>query len=174
MSEQLAEMELELQLLGPFAAVYGEQALDSFRSNKIQALFAYLATEAAFREEARGHGREQLMTLLWPGMPHKSAQVNLRQVLYQLRQMVPELPPREGQRPVPFLLSDRQQVQVNPAARYRLDVARFLRLLSGEPGPEGLAEAVALYRGPFLSDFYLPDSERYEEWAGERRARLQR
>jgi len=178
----VVEMELDLQLLGPFTVVYDGRPLDSFRSNKTQALLAYLVTEEGFAEdlanEAKGqtHGREQLMALLWPRTPQKSAQVNLRQTLYQLRQAIPEVAGADGD-PTPFILSDRQTVQVNPDAVYRLDVARFLQsgaLLDGEPSPDGLAEAVALYRGPFLSDFHLPDSETFEEWAAGRRATLQR
>ena len=168
-------MELELQLLGSFAAAYDGRPLDSFRSNKTQALLAYLVTEAAFAKPDRSplHQRDHLVALLWPRSPQQSARVNLRQTLYQLRQAIPELPdPDSG--PTPFILSDRQTVKVNPAAAYRLDVARFLRLLDNDSSPDERAEAAALYRGPFLSDFHLPDSETFEEWAAARRATLQR
>jgi len=170
-------MELELQLLGPFAAVYDGRPLDSFRSNKTQALLAYLVTEEAFanaeKDRPPAHRREHLMTLLWPRTPQKSAQVNLRQTLYQLRQAIPDVAGPNGGRE-PFLLSDRHAVQVNPDVDYRLDVTRFVRLLAGQPSPHELAEAVSLYRDPFLSDFHLPDSETFEEWAAARRATLQR
>lgn len=170
--------ELTLSLLGPFRATLGAKTLDSFRSNKTQALLAYLVTEVAFAGERRppAHRRQRLMALLWPRTPQKSAQVNLRQTLYQLRQAIPEVA-GSGGNPVPFLVSDRQTVHVNPAAKYRLDVARFLlsgALLARDPSPDDLAEAQALYRGPFLSDFHLPDSETFEEWAAARRATLHR
>ncbi|MDX1688952.1 MAG: BTAD domain-containing putative transcriptional regulator, partial [Candidatus Promineifilaceae bacterium] len=171
----VGEMKLELQLFGPFAVVYDDQPLDTFRSNKTRALLAYLVTEDAFAEKGRpaAHQRERLMALLWPRTPQQSAQVNLRQTLYQLRQAIPEVAGPDGGRE-PFLLSDRQTVQVNRGARYHLDVARFLRLQAKDPSPDELAEAVSLYRGPFLSDFHLPDSETFEEWAAGRRATLQR
>ncbi|MDX1688373.1 MAG: BTAD domain-containing putative transcriptional regulator, partial [Candidatus Promineifilaceae bacterium] len=135
----------------------------------------YLVTEDAFAEKARppAHSRDHLMALLWPRTSQNSAQVNLRQTLYQLRQAIPEVAGPDGGLE-PFLLSDRQTVQVNPDAAYRLDVARFLRLQAEDPSPDELAEAVSLYRGPFLSDFHLPDSESFEEWATARRATLQR
>ena len=168
-------MELELQLLGSFAAFYGGTSLDRFRSSKTQALLAYLTTEAAFgpNDTTPVHQREQLMTLLWPHKSQKSAQVNLRQVLYQLRQSIPQVPDPAG-RATPFIVSDRQKVQISPSAHYDFDVARFLDIVAGEPAPDRAARAATLYRGPFLSDFYLAESEPFEQWAASRRAALQR
>jgi predicted ATPase/class 3 adenylate cyclase len=162
---------LRLSLLGPFEAAVGERPLSRFRSNKVQALLIYLATEAGV-----AHRRDALMALLWPGLPQRSAQVNLRQTLYLLRQAIPELTTRDGADTVPFLLSDRHTAQINPAADVQLDVAVFVSLL--EEGPtdqqamQRLEQAVALYRGDFLCDFYLPDSETFEDWAAAVRARL--
>ncbi|UCC64798.1 MAG: tetratricopeptide repeat protein, partial [Anaerolineae bacterium] len=79
-----------------------------------------------------------------------------------------------GEGTVPFLLSDRQTIQINPAGEVRLDVARFRELIAGAPTPAGLEEAVALYRGDFLCDFYLTDSEAFEDWAAARRAEFSR
>jgi len=53
-------------------------------------------------------------------------------------------------------------------------VSRFENLLRGDPDVVPLQEAVALYRGDFLSDFYLPDSAPFEAWAAARRADLRR
>ncbi|MCJ7549254.1 MAG: tetratricopeptide repeat protein, partial [Anaerolineae bacterium] len=161
---------LSLSFLGAFQASLGEHALQKFRTIKVQALLIYLTTEAAVVKGDVAHRREALMELLWPGLPQKSAQVNLRQTLYRLRQAIPEVRARGSDPVVPFLLSDRQIVQVNPDADIRLDLARFRDILSHNPTPERLVEAVALYRGDFLSDFYLPDSTIFEDWATARRA----
>ena len=110
------------------------------------------------------------MTLLWPEMPRKSAQDNLRQTLYHLRRAIPDVDNKNGE-PVPFILSDRQTVQVNDAARYDLDVASFLSRVN-QGGYEHLAAAVDLYRGDFLADFYLEDSNEFEAWAARWRGRL--
>jgi predicted ATPase/DNA-binding SARP family transcriptional activator len=150
---------LSLSLLGPFGAILGDQVLTKFRSNKVQALLIYLCVEPPGI-----HRREGLMALLWPGLPQRSAQANLRQTLYLLRKVIPEI---GG---APLLLSERQTVQRNPEADVALDVARFSELLSGDPGPEHLIWAVELYRGDFLCDFYLPDSDPFEDWAAARRA----
>jgi predicted ATPase/DNA-binding SARP family transcriptional activator len=160
---------LSLSLLGPFEASLDERPLHKFRTSKVQALLIYLATEASVV-----HRRDGLMALLWPGLPQKSVQVNLRQTLYRLRQAIPEVMAKDGEGTVPFLLSDRQTVEVNPDGDVQVDVARFGELLSHDPTPERLAEAVALYRGDFLADFYLPDSDTFEDWAAARRAELQR
>jgi DNA-binding SARP family transcriptional activator len=51
-----------------------------------------------------------------------------------------------------------------------VDVIRLEQLVTGQPTADNLTEAAALYRGDFLADFYLPDSENFEEWAAARRA----
>lgn len=67
-------------------ASLGDEPLNQFRTNMAQALLIYLVTE-----NAHAHKREALMTLLWPGLPPKSARTNLRQVIYQVRKAIPEL-----------------------------------------------------------------------------------
>ena len=55
---------LELQLLGSFKAALGGEKLESFRTQKAQALLIYLAIEP------EAHRRENLTAILWPGMPN--------------------------------------------------------------------------------------------------------
>ncbi len=146
---------LELCLLGPFEASLDGRSFTDFRTKKVQALLVYLSVE-----RDRSHGRESLMDLLWPGMPLDSAQVNLRQTIYRLRQALPEVESREDGRHVPLLLADRQSVQLNPEADVLTDVALFLETI--EQDPEG---ALSHYRSDFLSDFFLVDSSTFENWA---------
>jgi DNA-binding SARP family transcriptional activator len=155
---------LSISLLGPFAASLGERPLYKFRTNKVQALLIYLVVEGE-----QVHRRETLMNLLWPDLPQPSAQVNLRQTIYRLRQAIPEVTPKKGKKAVPFLVADRQLVQINPEAVYELDVDSFNSLIEGDP-----AAAVSLYRGDFLADFYLSDSNEFEEWANTQRESLRR
>ena len=162
---------LEVSLLGRFYATLDGRPLDNFRTSKVQALLIYLLLHALEHAD-QGVGREHAMTLLWPEMPRKSAQVNLRQTLYHLRQAIPDVDDNNGE-PVPFILSDRQTVRVNPAARYELDAASFVSLVK-EGDRERLAAAVELYRGDFLADFYLEDSSEFETWAAGWRGRLRR
>jgi len=165
---------LSITLFGNFQALLDGQPTGTFRTNKAQALLVYLVVE---RE--RAHRRESLYTLLWPGMPEKSARHNLRQVLYHLRQMFPDLSDGEDgeDEAAPLLLVDRQTVQLNPGASLEVDLHHFATLLADTqlhdhpglatctPCLKSLETAVALYRGDFLSDFYLDDSNAYEDWS---------
>ena len=166
---------LQLSLLGSFAAMLGGKRVDSFRTSKVQALLIYLLLQRLEEPDGRVT-REQMMALLWPEKSGKRARDNLRQALYHLRKMIPELTSRESDgegAPVPFVLSDRQHVWINPEAGYSLDVARFMRLC--EAGSyEELAEAVELSGGDFLADFYLEDSSEFENWVAGWRAQLRR
>jgi DNA-binding SARP family transcriptional activator/Cdc6-like AAA superfamily ATPase len=153
--------------LGPLAVALGDGQPLSFPYTKVKALLVYLSVAAA-ENPAVAHSREMLMELLWPGLPLKAAQDNLRQTLYQLRKMLPA-PAEDGAAPRP-LLAGRSAVQLNPDYEIELDVAAFSRHLR----ERRLAEAIALYRGDFLADFYLPDSGEFEEWAAARRAAYRR
>ena len=168
---------LSLSLLGPFTATVDEAPLPKLQTAKVQALLSYLVVEATIAPGV-SHPRETLMHLLWPDIAQKSAQNNLRQTLYRLRQIIPELTSRTTASPCPFLLADNQSVQVNEAAIFTLDVAEFSRLLAiNVDNPDWLTQfalAVDLYRGDFLADFYLPDSEPFETWARTHRESLRR
>ncbi len=155
---------LRLSLLGPFNATLDDQPVGSFRTNKVQALLIYLVVE-----RDRLHQREALMTLLWPDMPLESAQVNLRQTIYRLRQAIPETGHRDKPETIPFLITDRQTVQINPFADLRLDVDEFQNEVESDP-----IKAVDLYRGDFLANFFLADSNPFEEWAERIRENLRR
>ncbi|MFW6070607.1 MAG: protein kinase domain-containing protein, partial [bacterium] len=174
---------LSLSLLGPFQATVGGERLAHFRTKKVQALLIYLAAEPD-----ASHRREKLTTLLWPGLPEDSARLNLRQILYHLRRAVPELPTRDASpgHVVRFVLSDRHTVWLNPATDFEVDAHAFSDLIDRTVAHEHnnplaclecrehLVQAVALYRGDFLTDFYLDDSNAFEEWAGQKRAALRR
>jgi predicted ATPase/DNA-binding SARP family transcriptional activator/Tfp pilus assembly protein PilF len=169
---------LSFNLLGPFDAAIGSGRELHFPTTKAQALLAYLLVEEAHRPGA-SHARGNLMMLLWPDILAESAQANLRQTLYRLRQALQETGKGADPRQ-PLLLTDRQSVQVNPSVDYRLDVAEFeSKLRKTAQGPlerrvAALSEAVSFYRGDFLADVYVADSEAFENWAGHVRADLRR
>ena len=158
---------LSVAVLGPFEAWLGDRALGHFRTKSVQALLVYLLVEGGTPL------REWLTELIWPGLPPDAGRKNLRQTLYELRQLVPDVGAQEGSDPVPLVLADRQRIQLNPAAAVDLDLTAFEQQV-GQGGPEAWAGAVALYRGDFLSDFYLPDSAEFEEWTANRRAAYRR
>jgi WD40 repeat protein/DNA-binding SARP family transcriptional activator len=176
-----------LSLFGRFQALLNDEPLAGFRTAKVQALLMYLAADPTTPQR-----RETLMTLLWPGMPERSARQNLRQIIYNLRRAVPDLPQKsEGgeniaETAVPLLLANRQTIQLNPLADISSDVARFESLIESTQSHDhldillcqecrrNLETAVDLYKGDFLADFYLDDSNEFEEWAEIQRQQYRR
>jgi WD40 repeat protein/serine/threonine protein kinase len=177
---------LTISLLGKYrASLHGDQ-LPGFRTIKAQGLLIYLAAELSVRD-SRVHKREELMTLLWPGLPERSARHNLRQVIYYLRKAIPELPRKPGASAaewgdtVQLLLSNRQTISLHPAADIEVDISKFEALINATQMHEhidlftcrhclnDLEQAAILYRDDFLADFYLDDSDEYEDWAQARR-----
>ncbi|MGB3715042.1 MAG: protein kinase [Candidatus Promineifilaceae bacterium] len=165
---------LKLSFFGPIQNSLEGLPLEGFRTNKVQALLIYVVTEP------KAHSRESLMALLWPGMPGRSARHNLRQILYHLRNAIPELPALgspENASPVPLLLANRQTIQINPVADVESDVRLFQSLLEEIEVHQHLdllictacrrrmEQLIELYRGDFLADFYLEDSNDFEDWA---------
>ncbi|HBX70711.1 MAG TPA: hypothetical protein DEH25_15350, partial [Chloroflexi bacterium] len=160
------DAQLTLTTLGALTIQQNGEPLTAFSSHKAEALLIYLVVEKGTAQR-----RESLFTLLWPGMPEASARHNLRQVLYALRQAIS-----------PLLLADRNTVQIDPQAAVHLDVQEFERHLAAlqahehlnlygcEACTRELQQAVELYSGDFLSNFYLEDSTVFEDWAAARRA----
>ncbi|MFN2172318.1 MAG: protein kinase domain-containing protein, partial [Candidatus Promineifilaceae bacterium] len=172
---------------GRFQATLNDEPLGGFRTAKVQALLVCLAAEPT-----KPLRRESLMLLLWPGMPERSARQNLRQIIYNLRRAVPDLPQKsedgenEIETAVPLLLANRHTVRLNPLADVSSDVARFEMLIESTQAHDhldillchdcrrNLETAVALYQGDFLADFYLDDSNEFEAWAEIQRQRYRR
>jgi len=167
---------LTLALLGPLYAALNDQPVTGFKYDKVRALLAYLAVEAD-----RPHERVALLGLLWPELPEEAARNNLRQTLLTLRGAI-------GDRSAepPFLLASRTTLQFNRQSDHRLDVATFLDLVaecerhshasasSCNTCARRLQQALSIYRGAFLAEFFLPDSEAFEAWAVVKREQFQR
>lgn len=159
--------QLALSLLGPLQVTLGNHPVTGFKYDKVRALLAYLAVE-----QERAHEREALLGLFWPDLPEDAARNNLRQTLLTLREAIGD---RTAQ--PPFLLTSRAAIQFNPASDYWLDVKTFTELLSScarhahrhalecKACAGRRQTAVALYKGDFLAEFFLPGSDRFEEWA---------
>ena len=151
---------LSLTFLGSFQAILGRERLTRFRSAKVQGLLIYLALR-----QKQPQARERLAALLWPDEPDAVAKKNLRQSLYQLRQIVGR---SDGDAP-PHLLVTRVTAQFNPDGDHSFDVSVFRSAL--ENGQ--LEEAVRTYTGDLLPGFSC-DSAPFEAWLREERAGLHR
>jgi predicted ATPase/DNA-binding SARP family transcriptional activator len=151
---------LSLIFLGSFQTTLDNGPITAFRSAKVQGLLVYLALA-----KQQPHAREVLATLFWPDEADAVAKKNLRQSLYQLRQVLGETASEEGS----FLLVTRSTVQFNPDSDYSLDVMDFLNCLENDQ----LEKAATLYHGDLLPGFTC-DSVPFEEWLREQRERLHR
>ena len=147
---------LRLNLLGGFEARLEPGAPLTFRTQKAQALLAYLAVPPG-----QAHRRDKLAALLWGGMRDEQARTSLRQALYDLRK---NLGTAAG-----ALRTEGETVLLDPTA-VELDVATFTGI-AGEETPEALEHAALLYRGDLLEGFSV-DEEPFEAWLMEERERL--
>ena len=171
---------LSIQLFGTFQGQIGNQIIDKFRTSKVQALLIYLLVENGAPVR-----RETLLDLLWPGLPQQSAQVNLRQTLYQLRKVLEGVTDGSGLATDP-ILSEKRALRLNPNMVLSADVYTFDQLLNHNATHDHtdirtcidcqrrLEQAVALYHGDLINDFYLADSNVFEAWAANQRAAYQR
>ncbi len=149
-----------IALFGELRAERGDRVVTRFRTRKTAALLAHLA----FHVE-RGHPRELLVELLWPGAPPEAGRNGLSRELSSLRSQLE--PP--GVEPGSIIRADRASVGLDPS-RVTTDVRRFEQAVKAATrgGPEGVAlleEAVSLYAGDLL-----PGAG--EEWVRHERERL--
>jgi predicted ATPase/DNA-binding SARP family transcriptional activator len=158
---------LTLSFLGAWKVLSPDGAAPHFKYDKVRGLLTYLAVESN-----RPHRREALMELFWPELPETAARNNLRQALASLKEAL-----GDRQSDPAYLLVSRASVQFNPEGSHFLDIDEFIRLTDAVSRHvhrrlescrrciQMMQQAVELYRGPFLNDFYLSDSIDFEEWA---------
>lgn len=148
---------LELRTFGTIDLRSGDGPVDSVLSQPVRvALLTYLAVE-----RPRGpHRRGVLTHLLWPERDEATARRNLRQNLYRLRQSLgDDVVAGHGE----------QSVGLAPGALW-CDAVEFEEALEeGRP-----ADAMELYRGPFLKGFHVPGAIEFERWADRQRDRFAR
>jgi DNA-binding SARP family transcriptional activator/predicted ATPase len=164
---------LSIALLGTYTVLLEGQPV-SFGYDKLRALLAYLTLEAA-----QPVHREKLAGLLWPDQSDQSAQDSLRQALSRLRQAI-----GDRQSDHPLLLIERETVHLPPSSEVWVDVqafqdalARTSRHLHRHPQACETCDqlrraACETYRGDFLANLSLPDSDLFEDWASAWRERL--
>lgn len=167
---------LELALLGPPLICLDGQPAEGFTFQKVRALLIFLAME-----QRREHAREALVGLLWPDQPETTSRTNLRQALATLREAIDD-----ANAVPPFLSVHRDTVRFELGESDWLDVIEFQALLEGcaahnhrDPNrcrscARRREKAVALYRGEFLSGFYVREAGAFDEWAAIHRERLHR
>ncbi len=155
---------LRLHLLGSPQILLSDQPLTALSTNKAQALLFYLAVSASVdRDSPIPHSRDAIATLLWGEMSDTKAKQNLRSVLPDLRRLLGD-----------HLQIERQTIAFNPSSPYWLDVQVLRRdLATGRSTDLATRQAaVDLYRGEFLSGFYVRNAPAFEEWVLEQREQI--
>ena len=160
----LAQGALEVRLFGQFELTVDGRPVDVLVSARLQSLLAYLLLHAD-APQPRAH----LSFTFWPDASETRARNNLRQLLHQLRQVLPD-----SDR---YLRTDATSVQWAPDSSFSLDVALFEGAVAeaeaaGRAGDAGrrracLERAVDLCQGPLLPSCY-------DDWTGPERERLAR
>lgn len=105
--------------------------------------------------------RERLMALLWPEHPDHRARRLLNLSVHVLRRAL------RG--------SESAVVSSGHDLRVRTDlIDSDVAAFEAAAAAGDYAKAVALYTGPFMDGFFLPESHEFEEWQANERARLSR
>ncbi len=152
---------LQVRLLGQFRLTVDGRSVDGLATARLQSLLAYLLLHADAPQS-----RAQLSFTFWPDASEPNARNNLRQLLHQLRQALPD-----SDR---YLRTDANSVQWAPDSSFSLDVALFDRAVAeaedaGRAGDAArrrarLEGAVAVCQGPLLpscyDDWIVPPRER--------------
>src|SRR5574341_398441 len=165
---------LTINVLGTLQVSMDDVPIQSFESDKVRALLAYLVVEAD-----RSHSREKLIGLLWPDSSEEAARHNLRQALFNLRLALADHTARP-----PYFLITRNAIQFNRESDYSLDLDQFNSYFHaweknwGRESTDAstllpqLEEMVKLYQGEYLQHFSLGDSAEFEDWIVVRRESL--
>lgn len=154
---------LEIDLLGKFRLRYRGEAVSEMNSPRLQELLAYLVLNRDSPQQ-----RQHIALNFWPDSPAKQTLSNLRQLLYQLRNALPE-----SDR---YIRADSNTLQWNPEDECRIDLVEFEQAVDearrrkngDDAGGEidALEQAVSVYDGPLLPHCF-------EEWITGKRHRLQ-
>lgn len=103
-----------------------------------------------------GMSRDKLVAYLWPESDAERARHVLNQLLYAQRRQVGD----------EALFQGRKTLRLNTAV-LTADVGDMEEAF----GRGALAEAVELYRGPFLDGFFVKDAAEFERWVEAQRSR---
>src|SRR3989440_2594005 len=155
---------LHIRLLGDFSLIYDDRQVTSLNTTRLQSLLAYLVLHRDVPQQ-----RQHLAFLFWPDATEAQARNNLRQLLHQLRQALPDA--------LHFLSADTHMMHWHPVTPFHLDVAAFEQALTLADAASrrndqhtlqaALEQADSLYRGELLPGCYdewlLPERDRLRQ-----------
>jgi DNA-binding SARP family transcriptional activator/predicted ATPase len=155
---------LQVRLLGQFRLTLDGRTAAGPATPRLQSLLAYLVLHADAPQS-----RARLSFNFWPDAPESNARNNLRQLLHQLRQALPD--------PDGSLRADANSLQWVAGPSFTLDVALFEAALDEAEAASRVGDAprrracleraMDLCQGPLLPSCY-------DDWIGPERERLAR
>jgi len=144
------QLNLRVQLLGPFEVILADGTPLDLGSRKAQALFAYIIMMN------KPVPRDTLAAFFWSEMTEQAAKNNLRTTLALLKRSL-----------VSFLDITSATVTFHHSHPYSLDAEAFQHLAPSAIATQNLAKlqkAVDLYKGDFLEGFHIRNAEPFTEW----------
>jgi DNA-binding SARP family transcriptional activator/predicted ATPase len=155
---------LDIRLLGEFSLIYHNRQVTSLNTTRLRSLLTYLVLHHEVPQQ-----RQHLAFLFWPDTTEAQARNNLRQLLHQLRQVLPDSEQ--------FLSADTHLLHWHPTIPCHIDVAAFEQALTLVDAATqhhdqhnlraALEQADSLYRGELLPDCYhewiLPERDRLRQ-----------
>ena len=155
--------KLVINLLGDFLITYDGRPVDNFGAGRLQSFLAYLLLHHDIPQS-----RRKLAFQLWPDSNETSARNNLRQLIYQLRQALPD--------PDRFLTSDASTIGWKLDNDQTLDIAILENAVEQAAAAErqhniGLQRLALEQAAQVFNGMLLPGC--YEEWINPERDRIQ-
>lgn len=160
--------DLRVRLFGRFSVEVDGQTLEGLEARKVQELFSYLLIH-----RDRPHPRETLAGILWEAQSTAQSKKYLRQALWQLHNAFQRLDESSVE---PILIVEAEWIQINPKAKFQLDVGELEAAFKPTQGLRGrelaaskieaLETAIQLYRDDLLLGWY-------QDWCIFERERLQ-
>ncbi len=136
---------LEVNLLGGFQLFYDGKPVELAHSARLQTFIAYLILH-----RSAPIAREQLASIFWPDTSERQARTNLRNLIHQLRQVLPFISD--------YVTFDSNALEWCSESAFRLDVDEFRGRLATAPGKslakEELESATQLYKGDLFPVCY--------------------
>lgn len=154
---------LRVSLLGEFSVKVNDKLIQ-VNASRLQSLLAYLLLK-----KEHLHSRAYLSGLFWPDSSETQARTNLRNLLHQLRQSLPDVEKH--------ISLDSQTIKMNLDAKLSLDVDDFesalkegnraLKLGDHHNAQKSLEHALSIYQGDLFPSCYdewiVPDRERLRQ-----------
>ncbi len=135
---------LHIRMFGELDIRYGDEPVTGLHSSRLRSLLAWLLLQAGSTVQ-----RRRLAFTMWPDSTETQAHANLRNLIFRLRQTLPEIDT--------FAVLDGPSLRWKTDAPFTLDLAEFEAIVGGPLTQASVARGVELYRGDLMP-------ECYDEW----------